>query len=75
MVAFKSLAGNISRIRPSFKQDEINLKIIMNFLLLAKLMNKVLLTSPILNSLSPVVHFPKPIKRLNKSIGIPRIFL
>jgi hypothetical protein len=42
----------------------------MNFLLLAKLMNKVLLTSLLFNSLSPAVHFPEPRKRLNKSIGI-----
>jgi hypothetical protein len=61
MVAFKSLAGEVSRLKPIFEQDEINLKIIMIFLLLAKLMNKVLLTSPVLNSLSPAVHFPGPI--------------
>jgi hypothetical protein len=57
MVAFKSLAGEVSRLKPIFEQDEINLKIIMNFLLLAKLMNKVLLTSPLLNSYSPSVNF------------------
>jgi len=45
MVAFKSLAGKTICLEPIFEQDEINLKIIMNFLLLAKLMNKVLLTS------------------------------
>jgi hypothetical protein len=50
MVAFKSLAGKTNCLEPIFEQDEINLKIIMNFLLLAKLMNKVLLTSPVLNS-------------------------
>jgi hypothetical protein len=53
MVAFKSLAGETSCLKPLFEQDEINLKIIMNFLLLAKLMNKALLTSPALNSYSP----------------------
>jgi len=58
MVAFKSLAGEVSRLKPIFEQDEINLKIIMIFLLLAKLMNKVLLTSPVLNSYSPGVNFP-----------------
>jgi hypothetical protein len=57
MVAFKSLAGEVSRLKPIFEQDEINLKIIMIFLLLAKLMNKVLLTSLVLNSYSPVVKF------------------
>jgi hypothetical protein len=57
MVAFKSLAGEVSRLKPIFEQDEINLKIIMIFLLLAKLMNKVLLTSPVLNSYSPTVNF------------------
>jgi hypothetical protein len=57
MVAFKSLAGEVSRLKPIFEQDEINLKIIMIFLLLAKLMNKVLLTSPVLNSYSPAVKF------------------
>ena len=61
MVAFKSLAGTNGCLKPIFKQDEINLKIIMIFLLLAKLMNKVLLTSLVFNSLSPVVHFPEPI--------------
>jgi hypothetical protein len=50
MVAFKSLAGETFCIKPIFEQDEINLKIIMNFLLLAKLMNKVLLTSHVFNS-------------------------
>jgi len=54
MVAFKSLAGEVSRLKPIFEQDEINLKIIMIFLLLAKLMNKVLLTSPVLNSYCPL---------------------
>jgi hypothetical protein len=57
MVAFKSLAEEVSRLEPIFEQDEINLKIIMIFLLLAKLMNKVLLTSLVLNSYSPVVNF------------------
>jgi hypothetical protein len=57
MVAFKSLAGEVSRLKPIFEQDEINLKIIMIFLLLAKLMNKVLLTSPVLNSYSPSVNY------------------
>jgi hypothetical protein len=57
MVAFKSLAGEVSRLKPVFEQDEINLKIIMIFLLLAKLMNKVLLTSPVLNSYSPSVNY------------------
>ena len=57
MVAFKSLAGEVSRLKPIFEQDEINLKIIMIFLLLANLMNKVLLTSPVLNSYSPNVNF------------------
>jgi hypothetical protein len=57
MVAFKSLAVEVSRLEPIFEQDEINLKIIMIFLLLAKLMNKVLLTSPVLNSYPPVVNF------------------
>ena len=57
MVAFKSLAGEVSRLKPILEQDEINLKIIMIFLLLAKLMNKVLLTSPVLNSYSPDVNF------------------
>jgi len=50
MVAFKSLAGETFCIKPIFEQVEINLKIIMNFLLLAKLMNKVLLTSHVFNS-------------------------
>ena len=50
MVAFKSLAGETVRKKPMFEQDEINLKIMMYFLLSAKLMNKVLLTSPVLNS-------------------------
>jgi len=58
MVAFKSLAGEVSRLKPIFEQDEINLKIIMIFLLLAKLMNKVLLTSLVLNSYCPGVIFP-----------------
>jgi hypothetical protein len=53
MVAFKSLAGETGCLKPIFEQDEINLKIIRNFLLSAKLMNKVLLTSPVLNSYSP----------------------
>jgi len=53
MVAYKSLAGETVCIKPLFEQDEINLKIIMNFLLWAKLMNKVLLTSTVLNSYSP----------------------
>jgi hypothetical protein len=57
MVAFKSLAGEVSRLKPIFEQDEINLKIIMIFLLLAKLMNKVLLTSPVLNSYPLSVNF------------------
>jgi hypothetical protein len=57
MVAFKSLAGEVSRLKPIFEQDEINLKIIMIFLLLAKLMNKVLLTSPVLNSYSSAVNY------------------
>jgi hypothetical protein len=57
MVAFKSLAGEVSRLKPIFEQDEINLKIIMIFLLLAKLMNKVLLTSPVLNSYPLTVNF------------------
>jgi hypothetical protein len=52
MVAFKSLAGETSCIKPIFEQDEINLKIMMNFLIWAKLMNKVLLTSHVLNSYS-----------------------
>jgi hypothetical protein len=64
MVAFKSLAGKTICIKPIFGQDEINLKIIMIFLLLAKLMNKVLLTSPVLNSyclgmVSPVIKTSK----------------
>jgi hypothetical protein len=50
MVAFKSLAGETNCLLPNFEEDEINLKIIMIFLLLAKLMNKVLLTSLVLNS-------------------------
>ena len=58
MVAFKSLAGEVSRLKPIFEQDEINLKIIMIFLLLAKLMNKVLLTSLVLNSYCPGVTPP-----------------
>jgi hypothetical protein len=49
MVAFKSLAGDIALIKLIFGLDEINLKIIMNFLLSAKLMNKVLLTSLLIN--------------------------
>jgi len=52
MVAFKSLAGKTVCKKPMFEQDEINLKIMMYFLLSAKLMNKVLLTSPVLNSYS-----------------------
>jgi hypothetical protein len=58
MVAFKSLAGETGCLKPIFEQDEINLKIIMIFLLLAKLMNKVLLTSHVLNSYSPGSGFP-----------------
>jgi hypothetical protein len=50
MVAFKSLAGKTVCKKPMFERDEINLKIMMYFLLSAKLMNKVLLTSPVLNS-------------------------
>ena len=42
MVAFKSLAGETRRLKPIFEQDEINLNIIINFLLSAKIMNKVL---------------------------------
>ena len=42
----------------------------MNFLLLAKLMNKVLLTSHVLNSYSLVVDFPDLSKRLNRPLGI-----
>jgi len=53
MVAFKSLAGVTGCIKPMVDQVEINLKIVMNFLLSAKLMNKVLLTSYIINSYSP----------------------
>jgi hypothetical protein len=45
----------------------------MNFLLLAKLMNKVLLTSHVINSYSPAVNFPDLSKRLNRPVGI-RIF-
>jgi hypothetical protein len=52
MVAFKSLAGETDCKKPMFEQDEINLKIMMYFLLSAKLMNKVLLTSPVSNSYS-----------------------
>jgi len=52
MVAFKSLAGKIVCKKPMFEQDEINLKIMMYFLLPAKLMNKVLLTSVVPNSYS-----------------------
>jgi len=70
MVAFKSLAGESDCVKPIFVQDEINLKIIMNFLLLAKLMNKVLLTSHVLNSYSPTVYFPDLSKRLNRPVGI-----
>ena len=55
MVAFKSLAVEINCLQPNFVEDEINLKIIMIFLLLAKLMNKVLLTSLVLNSYCPGV--------------------
>ena len=58
MVAFKSLAGEVSRLKPIFEQDEINLKIMMIFLLRAKLMNKVLLTRPVLNSYSEWSVFP-----------------
>ncbi len=64
MVAFKSLAGDIASRKLIFEQDEINLKIIMIFLLPAKLMNKVLLTSAVPNSNSPHVHFPGFYKRL-----------
>ena len=53
MVAFKSLAAETNCLYPNFEEDEINLKIIMIFLLLAKLMNKVLLTSLVLNSYCP----------------------
>lgn len=70
MVAFKSLAEETSCLRPMFKQDEINLKIIMIFLLWAKIMNKVLLTSPVLNSYSLTVNFPGLSKRLNDTVGI-----
>ena len=70
MVAFKSLAGEAGCLKPIFVQDEINLKIIMNFLLLAKLMNKVLLTSHVLNSYSPFANFPDLSKRLNRPLGI-----
>ena len=70
MVAFKSLAGEINRLKPMFEQDEINLKIIMIFLLLAKLMNKVLLTSPRLKFLFLQLDFPDHLKRLNKVLGI-----
>jgi len=69
MVAFKSLAGEVSRLKPIFEQDEINLKIIMIFLLLAKLMNKVLLTSPVLNSYPLSVNF-RIYQRLNEPLGI-----
>jgi hypothetical protein len=70
MVAFKSLAGGTNCFEPIFKQDEINLKIIMNFLLWAKLMNKVLLTSHVLNSYSPAFRFPELCKRLKRPVGI-----
>lgn len=70
MVAFKSLAGKTNRLKLIFEQDEINLKIIMNLLLSAKLMNKVLLTSLILNSYSPDVNFGSLIKRPNNPVGI-----
>jgi len=49
MVAFKSLAGKSTCKKLIFEQDEINLKVMINFLLWAKLMNKVLLTSLVLN--------------------------
>ena len=75
MVAFKSLAGKTVCKKPMFEQDEINLKIMMNFLLSAKLMNKVLLTSPVLNSYSQGVYFPGSIKRLNIRLGIRLTFL
>jgi hypothetical protein len=42
MVAFKPLAGKQNCLKPIFEQDEINLNIIINFLLSAKIMNKVL---------------------------------
>jgi hypothetical protein len=58
MVAFKSLAVEINCLQPNFVEDEINLKIIMIFLLLAKIMNKVLLTSLVLNSYCPGVTPP-----------------
>jgi hypothetical protein len=58
MVAFKSLAVDRICIKPAFEQDEINLKIIMIFLLLAKLMNKVLLTSLVLNSYPRKSEYP-----------------
>jgi hypothetical protein len=70
MVAFKSLAGESDCVKPIFVQDEINLKIIMNFLLLAKIMNKVLLTSHVLNSYSQGIDFPDLSKRLNGPVGI-----
>ena len=70
MVAFKSLAGEVSRLKPILEQDEINLKIIMNFLLLAKLMNKVLLTSLVLNSYCHGANTPGYLKRLIEALGI-----
>ncbi len=70
MVAFKSLAGETGCLKPIFVQVEINLKIIMNFLLLAKLMNKVLLTSHVLNSLSRVLT-----SRISKTFEKPSWYL
>ena len=70
MVAFKSLAGETFCIKPIFEQVEINLKIIMIFLLLAKLMNKVLLTSLVLNSYCHREQFPESLKRSKGILGI-----
>jgi len=56
MVAFKCLGEKKVAQRPMFEQDEINLKIMMSILLPAKIMNKVLLTSSVLNSYSRKVR-------------------